>query len=61
MQTVEYAENKDTRRFYMKPEEMLVSLDNIKFVVSNQWGKDNIDRFIKVDAEKGFEITRVEI
>lgn len=61
LQTVEYAENKDSRRFYMKPDEILITSDNVKFVVSNQWGKDNIDRFIKVATEKGFEITRVEV
>lgn len=61
LQTVEYAENKDPRRFYMKPEEILISSDNVKFVVSNQWGKDNIDRFIKVATEKGFEITRDKV
>ena len=61
LQTVEYAENKDPRRFYMKPEDTLMSSDNVKFVVSNQWGKDNIDAFIKVATELGFEITRVEV
>lgn len=60
IQTVEYAQKKDPRRFYMKPEEVLESSDGTKFVVSNQWGIDNIDRFIKVATEKGLEITRVE-
>lgn len=61
LQKVEYAENKDPRRFYIKPEDTLISSDNVKFVVSNQWGKDNIDAFIKVATELGFEITRVEV
>lgn len=45
----------------MKLEDILLSSDNVKFVVSNQWGKDNIDRLIKVATELGFEITRVEV
>lgn len=45
----------------MKLEDILLSSDNVKFVVSNQWGKDNIDAFIKVATELGFEITRVEV
>ncbi|WP_052085799.1 PD-(D/E)XK nuclease family protein [Clostridium sp. HMP27] len=60
LQTLEDAENKDLKRFFMKPDEILVSSDNIEFVVSNDWGKPNIDRFIKVAVEQGFEITRVE-
>lgn len=35
----------------MKLEDILLSSDNVKFVVSNQWGKDNIDRLIKVATE----------
>ena len=61
LQTVEYVHNKDPKRFFIKPDEILITSDNVKFAVSNQWGKDNIDRFIKVATEKGFEITRVEL
>lgn len=58
--TVEYAQNRDTRRFFMKPDEILMTSDNIKFVVSNQWGIENINIFIKVARGQGYEITRVE-
>lgn len=61
VQTVDYAKSKDPTRFFMKPEEILTTSDNVKFVVSNQWGKANIDKFIKVAGENGFEIVRVEV
>jgi hypothetical protein len=60
VQTIEYIQNKDPKRFFMKPEEILTTSDNIEFAVSNQWGKGNIDKFIKVATQIGFEITRVE-
>lgn len=53
--------NRDPIRFFIKPNEILTTADNVKFAVCNQWGKDNIDRFIKVASELGFEITRVEV
>lgn len=57
VQTVEYAENKDPNRYFMKSEEILLTSDNVKFVVSNQWGKGNIERFIEVAINIGYEIT----
>lgn len=60
VQSVEYVKNKDPRRFYMKPSEILTTSDNIKIAVCNQWGVENIDRFIKVANSLGLEVTRVE-
>lgn len=58
--TLEYVQNRDPRRFFMKYDEILTTSDNVKFVVSNQWGIENIERFIKVARDQGFDITRVE-
>lgn len=60
VQSVEYVKNKDPRRFYMKPSEILTTSDNIEIAVCNQWGVENIDRFIKVANSLGLEVTRVE-
>jgi len=60
LQTVEYAENKDLFRYYMKSEEILTTSDNVKFVVSNQWGIGNIGRFIEVATSIGYDIKIVK-
>lgn len=54
-------DNNKAKRSFMRPNEILVISDNVKFVVCNQWSKDNIDRFIKVASDKGVEITRVRM
>ena len=60
VQTVEYAQNKDPVRYFMKSEEILTTSDNVNFVVSNQWGISNIGKFIEVAAGIGYDIKIVK-
>lgn len=50
---------KDFKRYYTKPQDVLVSHDNIEFAVCNQWGIDNIGKFINKAKELGYDIEEV--
>lgn len=51
--------NKTDKRHFIGEDEILTSADNIKFVVSTQWGKDNIGNIVELARENGFEIQEV--
>jgi hypothetical protein len=37
----------------------LISNDNVKFVVSTEWGKGNIDNIVDLARKEGFKIEEV--
>lgn len=51
--------NKDKKRHFIKNDEILISADNIQFVVSTEWNKDNIRNIVKLARENGFIIDEV--
>ncbi len=51
--------NKSNKRHFTGPDEILTSADNIRFVVSTEWGKDNIKNIVDLARENGFEIQEV--
>ena len=51
--------NKSDKRHFIGDDKVIVSADNIKFVVSTQWGKDNVNNIIDLAREKGFKIVEV--
>ena len=51
--------NKSNKRHFTGNDEILTSADNIQFVVSTEWGKDNINNIVELAREKGFEIQEV--
>ncbi|SMC19794.1 PD-(D/E)XK nuclease superfamily protein [Clostridium acidisoli DSM 12555] len=55
-QKVEYAENKDRRRYFLKLDEILVTKDGIRIAVCTQWGMPKIDGFIDAASRLGYEI-----
>ena len=59
-QTVEYAEKKDPRRYFLKPDEVLLTGDGINIAVCTQWGMPKIDDFIDAAIKLGYEIKRAD-
>jgi hypothetical protein len=51
--------NKSNKRHFTGNDEILTSADNIQFVVSTEWGKDNIKNIVDLARENGFEIKEV--
>lgn len=51
--------NKSNKRHFTGKDEILTSADNIQFVVSTEWGKDNIKNIVDLARENGFEIKEV--
>ena len=49
--TEEIAKNKRDRRNFIKPEELIKLKDSV-IAVSTQWGKGNVDRFVKYAKDK---------
>jgi hypothetical protein len=60
---LEYVEtkyaNKSNKRHFTDIDEILVSADNIKFVVSTEWGKGNVNNIVDLARKKGFKIDEV--
>ena len=56
IEDIEEKHYKDSKkRYFMKSEESLITKDNVKIAVCNQWGKgkkNNIDKFIRYATEK---------
>lgn len=48
--------NKGNKRHFMKDNEILVSSDNIKFVVSTEWKLDNVQNILKLAKREGFQV-----
>lgn len=51
--------NKSNKRHFIEDENILTSNDNVKFVVSTQWGKGNVENIVDLARKKGFEIEEV--
>ena len=51
--------NKSNKRHFTGADEILVSADNVKFVVSTEWGKDNVNNIVDLARKEGFEIEEV--
>jgi hypothetical protein len=51
--------NKSNKRHFTESDEILVSKDNVNFVVSTQWGKDNVCNIVDLARKEGFEIQEV--
>ncbi len=47
-------------RHFLGDDEIITLPDFTKYVISNQWGKENIDRFISHAKAKGFEIEEAD-
>ena len=55
---INYA-NEPKKRHFIKNDEILMSADNIQFVVSTGWDKNNIRNIVKLARENGFIIDEV--
>ncbi|WP_116772487.1 type I restriction enzyme HsdR N-terminal domain-containing protein [Maribacter litoralis] len=55
---IKYA-NKGNKRHFIGDNEILTSSDKVQFVVSTEWGRDNIKNIVDLARELGFEITEV--
>lgn len=51
--------NKTNKRHFTGEDEILISKDNVKFVVCTEWSKDNIINIVNLGRDKGFEIQEV--
>lgn len=51
--------NKSNKRHFVGMGEVLVSKDNIQFVVSTEWGIHNIRNIVDLGKKWGFEIEEV--
>lgn len=51
--------NKSNKRHFTGNDEILLSKDNIQFVVSTEWGKDNVNKIVNLGRNEGFEIQEV--
>lgn len=51
--------NKSNKRHFTGKDEILTSADNIQFVVSTEWGKDNIKNIVECARRNGFEVQEV--
>ena len=51
--------NKSNKRHFTGNDEILTSKDNIKFVVSTEWGKHNIDNIVDLARKENFQVQEV--
>jgi hypothetical protein len=51
--------NKSDKRHFMGKDEILLSQDNVQFVVSTQWGIFNVNNIVDLARREGFEIKEV--
>lgn len=51
--------NKSNKRHFTGNDEILESNDNVKFVVSTEWGKGNVDNIVNLARKNGFDIQEV--
>lgn len=51
--------NKSNKRHFTGTENILESNDNIKFVVSTEWGKGNVENIVDLARKEGFEIDEI--
>lgn len=51
--------NKSNKRHFTGDDEILVSKDGVRFVVSTQWGKDNVNNIVDLAKKLDFEIQEV--
>jgi len=51
--------NKSNKRHFTGNDEILTSSDHVKFVVSTEWGKDNINNIVGLGRKLGFNIEEV--
>ena len=58
IRTMEYIKEKNYngRRYFKEPEYVLHSGDNIPFAVSTEWGKGNIEKFVKAVKQLGYHV-----
>lgn len=61
LQTISFAKSKDTRRYFLKANEILTTRDEVDITVCNQWGVSNIDNFIKVEEQLGYVIEKEDV
>jgi len=54
-----YNHTKDKRHF-VKANEVLISSDNVEFVVCTEWSLENIQHILKIARIKGFEIEEIK-
>jgi hypothetical protein len=52
--------NKSNKRHFTGTDEILTSSDHVKFVVSTEWGKGNIDNIVDLGRKLGFKIEEIE-
>lgn len=48
--------NKSNKRHFTDDKNIFISSDNVKFVVSTEWGKFNIDNIVNLAKKQGFKI-----
>jgi hypothetical protein len=51
--------NKSNKRHFTGKDEILISKDNVQFVVSTEWGKHNVRNIVNIARKIGFEIEEV--
>jgi hypothetical protein len=51
--------NKSNKRHFTGNENVLISNDNVKFVVSTEWGKGNIDNIVELARKEGYIVDEV--
>lgn len=51
--------NKSNKRHFTGNENILESNDNIKFVVSTEWGKGNVENIVNLARKEGFKIDEI--
>lgn len=51
--------NKSNKRHFTGTENILESNDNIKFVVSTEWGKGNVENIVDLARKEGFKIDEI--
>lgn len=58
VQTMDYIRERNFkgRRYFKEPEFVLYSGDGIPFAVSTEWGKTNIERFLKAVRDLGYDV-----
>lgn len=58
IRTMEYIKEKNYngRRYFKEPEYVLFSGDHIPFAVSTEWGKGNIEKFLKAVKQLGYHV-----
>lgn len=58
VRTIEYIKEKNYngRRYFKEPEFVLKDANGIPFAVSTEWGKDNIEKFLKAVRQLGYHV-----